>query len=134
MNNLILFQPSGANELVGGGNQADVKPDFAISGIFWSKFFHQSCLWDSQLKACKVNYHNIIIWLNILWWCSAKHIWKTLYALTICFNRRGILFSTESEFLLIRNSLFDGYVTLLRTLLAQTNTLFLWSKATVLFA
>lgn len=58
--NLLLYQPSGANELVGGGNQADVKPDFAISGTFCSKFLHQSCLWDSQLKACEENFHHKI--------------------------------------------------------------------------
>lgn len=48
----FFCKPSGENELHAGGNQADVKPEFAISVTFLSKFLHQSCFWDSQLKAC----------------------------------------------------------------------------------
>lgn len=51
---ILAHQPSGAKEWVAGGNHADENPDFAISGTLLSKFVHQSCLWDSQLKACRI--------------------------------------------------------------------------------
>lgn len=53
--NYITSKPSGDNDWLAGGIHAVVKPEFAISGTFLSKFLHQSCLWDSQLKACRGN-------------------------------------------------------------------------------